>query len=229
MSDTSIPVVFGAGVISFLSPCLLPLVPVYIANMAGVSVLDRNSKISFRTPLTHTLIFVIGFTVVFTGLGASAGLVGFYSGAHSDTLTKIAGALLIFFGVFLLASLKIHWLSYEKHFGNTLLVGTGYARSLLIGAAFALGWTPCVGPILGGVLTLAYDSGTAWKGAYLLVVYSLGLGIPFLAMSLAITPISTYLKKFRRYMPLASIIGGILLIVVGILMYLDQLAPLSDL
>lgn len=229
MSDTSIPVAFGAGVVSFLSPCVLPLVPVYIANMAGVSVLDRNSRISFRTPLIHTLIFVAGFTVVFAGLGASAGLVGFYSGAHSDVLTKVAGALLIFFGIVLLASLRIRWLNYEKHIGNTLLVGAGHTRSLLIGAAFALGWTPCVGPILGGILTLAYDSGTAWKGAYLLVVYSLGLGLPFLIMSFAVAPISAYLKQFRRYMPLASLVGGLLLIVMGILMYFDQLAPLSDL
>jgi len=228
MSDTSIPVAFGAGVLSFLSPCVLPLVPVYLANMAGVSVLERNSGISFRTPLAHTLVFVLGFTLLFTAWGASAGLMGFYFTDHQDLLHKVAGGLLVFFGVFLLASLKIPFLNYEKRVSGVFTSGTGYVRSFLIGAAFALGWTPCIGPILGGILALAWDSGTAWKGAYLLVVYSIGLGVPFITMSFAITPISGYLKQFRRYMPLASVIGGLLLIIVGILMYTDQLAELGD-
>lgn len=227
MSDTSIPVAFGAGVVSFLSPCVLPLVPVYLANMAGVSVLDRESRISFRIPLIHTLIFVAGFTVVFSALGASAGLVGFFAGAHSDVLHKVAGGALIFFGVFLVASFKIPWLNYEKRVGHAFVRGSGYFRSFLVGAAFALGWTPCVGPILGGILTLAYDSATAWKGTYLLLVYSLGLGVPFVIMSFAVVPINAQLKNFRRYMPVASLIGGLILITVGALMYLDQLERLG--
>ncbi|MFA4837276.1 MAG: cytochrome c biogenesis protein CcdA [Dehalococcoidia bacterium] len=227
MSDTSLPIVFGAGILSFLSPCVLPLVPVYLANMAGVSVLDRDSGVGFRTPLVHTLIFVAGFTVIFTALGASAGLLGFFAGAHRDVLSKIAGGLLIFFGIFLIASLKIPWLNYQKHVGIGIGSGTGYLRSFLIGSAFALGWTPCVGPILGGILTLAYDSETAWRGSYLLLVYSLGLGIPFIIMSLAVSPISAYLKRFSRYTPLASLVGGVLLIVVGALIYFDKLSRLS--
>lgn len=225
MSDTSIPVAFGAGVLSFLSPCVLPMVPVYIANMAGVSVLDHDSKVSYRTPLAHTLVFVAGFSLVFSALGASAGLIGFAIDARLDN--RIAGGLLIFFGVFLLASLKVPWLNYQKHVGGAFGHKTGYARSFLLGAAFSLGWTPCIGPILAGIFTLAANSATAWKGTYLLMIYSLGLGLPFIAMSFAIGSISRYMKRFSRYTPLVSLIGGILLIGIGVLMYVDQLSRLA--
>lgn len=178
-------------------------------------------------PLIHSLVFVAGFSTVFIGLGAAAGLVGFAVGAHLEVFHKIAGGLLIFFGIFLIASLKVPWLNYERRIGHSYGSGTGYARSFLIGAAFSLGWTPCVGPILGGILTLAYDSETVWRGAYLLTSYSLGLGLPFIIMSLAVGPISSYLKRFSNYTPLASLIGGLLLIAIGILIFFDQLAWLS--
>ncbi|MBT9166632.1 MAG: Thiol:disulfide interchange protein DsbD [Chloroflexi bacterium] len=132
--------------------------------------------------------------------------------------------MLIFFGLFLLASLKIPWLNYEKRMHHASGGGIGYSRSFLIGAAFSLGWTPCIGPILGGVLTLAASSETAWQGAYLLTSYSLGLGLPLVIISLAIGPISSHLKRFSRYTPLASLIGGLLLILVGTLIFFDRLA-----
>jgi len=225
--NVSLFIAFSAGLLSFLSPCVLPLVPVYLANLAGVAVLDRDAKVSYRTPLFHSLTFVAGFSVVFIGLGAAAGLVGFAVGAHLEVLHKVAGGLLIFFGLFLLASLKVPWLNYEKRMGNAFGSGTEYLRSFLVGAAFSLGWTPCVGPILGGILTLAYNSETAWQGAYLLTSYSLGLGLPFVIMSLAVGPISSYLRRFSRYTPLASLIGGLLLIFVGVLIFLNRLAWLS--
>ena len=226
MSDTSIPVAFSAGVLSFLSPCVLPLVPVYLANMAGVAVLDRDSGTNFRTPLTHALVFVAGFTIVFTLLGASVGLLGFAFDTELDN--KIAGGALIFFGVFLLASFKIPQLNYQNHMGNSLIRGAGYTRSLLIGAAFALGWTPCVGPILGAVLTLAYDSDTALKGAYLLMIYSMGLGLPFILMSLGVNRARGYLSRFSRFTPLVSLAGSFLLMLIGSLMYFDKLAWLGN-
>ncbi len=224
MSEISLFISFGAGVLSFLSPCVLPLVPVYLANLAGASVLDRNTDVGFRTPLFHTLVFVAGFSIVFIALGTAAGLTGFAIGAHLETLHRIAGGLLIFFGLFLLASLKIPWLNYEKRMHHASGGGIGYSRSFLIGAAFSLGWTPCIGPILGGVLTLAASSETAWQGAYLLTSYSLGLGLPLVIISLAIGPISSHLKRFSRYTPLASLIGGLLLILVGTLIFFDRLA-----
>ena len=224
MSEISLLIAFGAGILSFLSPCVLPLVPVYLANLAGVSVLDRKAGVGFRTPLFHTLVFVAGFGIVFAALGAAAGLTGFAIGAHLETLHRIAGGLLVFFGLFLIASLKIPWLNYEKRLHHASAGGIGYSRSFLIGAAFSLGWTPCIGPILGGVLTLAANSETAWHGAYLLTIYSAGLGLPFVVISLAIGPISSHLRRFSCYTPLISLIGGLLLILVGALIFFDRLA-----
>ncbi|MBT9142856.1 MAG: Thiol:disulfide interchange protein DsbD [Dehalococcoidia bacterium] len=228
MSDISLLIAFGAGILSFLSPCVLPLVPVYLANLAGSSVLDRNTGMGFRTPLCHTLVFVGGFSIVFTALGAAAGLTGFAIGAHLETLHRIAGGLLVFLGLFLIASLKLPWLNYEKRLHHASARGIGYSRSFLIGAAFSLGWTPCIGPILGGMLTLAASSETAWQGAYLLTSYSAGLGTPFVIISLAIGPISSHLKRFSRYTPLVSLIGGLLLILVGALIFFDRLAWLMS-
>lgn len=224
MSDISFLISFGAGILSFLSPCVLPLVPVYLANLAGTSVLSDNAKGGFRAPFFHTIIFVAGFAVVFTALGAVAGLTGFAIGAHLETLHRVAGGLLVFLGLFLLASLKVPWLNYEKRLSHTFSKKIKYSRSFLIGAVFSVGWTPCIGPILGGVLALAATMETAWQGAYLLMAYSIGLGLPFIIMSLAVAPINSRLKHFRRYTPLVSLMGGLLLILVGILIFFDQLA-----
>lgn len=224
MSEISVFIAFGAGIVSFLSPCVLPLVPVYLANLAGVSALDANKGIGFGAPFFHTLLFIAGLATVFTALGAIAGLTGFAIGAHLEMLYRIAGGLLVLFGIFLLASLKIPWLNYEKRVHHAFGGGIGYSRSFLIGAAFSLGWTPCIGPILGGVLTLAAHSETAWQGAYLLAGYSAGLGLPFVIISLAIGPISSHLKRFSHYTPLVSLIGGLLLILVGALLFFDRLA-----
>jgi len=224
MSEISLFIAFGAGVFSFLSPCVLPLIPVYVANLAGVSVLDRNTGVGFHTPVFHTLVFVAGFSIIFTALGAAAGLTGFAIGAHLEMLHRIAGGLLVFFGLFLLASLKVSWLNYEKRLHHASGGGIGYSRSFLIGAAFSLGWTPCIGPILGGVLTLAASSETAWQGAYLLTTYSFGLGLPFVIISLVIGRIGSHLRRFSRYTPLVSLIGGLLLILVGALIFFDRLA-----
>ncbi|MFP4640743.1 MAG: cytochrome c biogenesis CcdA family protein [Dehalococcoidia bacterium] len=225
--NISFIVAFGGGVLSFLSPCVLPLVPVYLANVAGASVLSSDGKAAYRGPLFHALVFVAGFSLVFTGMGTAAGLAGFATGAHLQTLNLISGSLLVFFGLFLLASFKIPWLNYEKRVGSSLGSGTGYLRSFLIGAAFSLGWTPCVGPILGGILAMAYNSETAWRGAYLLIAYSLGLGLPFVIVSLAVGTISLWLKRFSRYTPLVSTISGLLLIAVGVLTILNKLQWLS--
>jgi cytochrome c-type biogenesis protein len=223
MSEISVFIAFWAGVVSFLSPCVLPMAPVYLANLAGVSALDANKGISIGAPFFHTLLFISGLAAVFVALGAVAGLTGFAIGVHLEMLHRIAGGLLVFFGIFLLASLKITWLNYEKRLHHAMGGGIGYSRSFLIGAAFSLGWTPCIGPILGGILTLAASSETAWQGGYLLASYSAGLGLPFLIMSLAIGSISSHLKRFSRYTPLVSLIGGLLLLVVGALVFFDRL------
>ena len=150
-------------------------------------------------------------------------MIGFTISAHLAIIRKIAGGLLIAFGLFILAALKVPWLNYEKRLAPSLSNTTGYLRSFLTGAIFCLAWTPCVGPILGGILTLALSSETAGQGAYLLLVYSLGLGLPFLAMGAAFDFIAPLLKSINRYSSLIYIASGVLLIAVGILILTNRL------
>jgi cytochrome c-type biogenesis protein len=216
----------AAGILSFLSPCILPLVPVYLANIAGASVLTPDIP-ERRYILLHTISFIVGFSLVFTALGASLGLLG--AAVPQGVLEKVAGALLIVFGIFLVAATKVPWLNYEKRLDFGRAKGTGYLRSLLIGVIFSLGWIPCVGPILGGILALAASSQTAWQGVYLLLAYCLGLGLPFIAVGLALGAASRYIKWLSRHAFVTSIVAAVLLISVGILMLTGYLEYLSGL
>jgi cytochrome c-type biogenesis protein len=223
MQDVSIWLAFGAGVLSFFSPCVLPLVPVYLASVCGTEILEAKAKRARFTILLHSLSFVLGFTIVFVALGAAAGLAGFAIGSQSIVI-KIGGGLLIAFGLFLLASLKFPWLNYERRISPSLGATTGYLRSLLIGGIFSLAWTPCVGPVLGGILTLAWGSETVWRGAYLLAIYSLGLGIPFLVIGFAFDFFRPLLRRLHRYSTWSYVFSGVLLIVVGILILTNTLS-----
>lgn len=223
MEEISLLVAFGAGLLSFLSPCVLPLVPVYLASLAGPEIFDDKITRKRMPVFLHSLSFVLGFALVFTILGAGAGLIGFAISAHLAVIRQIAGSLLIVFGLFILASLKVPWLNYEKRLSSSLGTTTSYLRSFLTGGIFSLAWTPCVGPILGGILTLALGSETAWQGAYLLATYSLGLGIPFLIIGIAFDFITPLLKRIYRYSSLIHIISGLLLITVGILILINKL------
>ena len=216
----------AAGLLSFLSPCILPLVPVYLANMAGSSVLAPG-RTDRRPVLLHTISFIVGFSLVFIALGASLGLLG--AAVPQQVLEKVAGTLLIAFGIFLVAATKVPWLNYEKRLDFTRAKGAGYLRSLLVGVIFSLGWIPCVGPILGGILTLAARSQTVWQGIYLLLAYCLGLGLPFIAVGLALGAASRYIKWLSRHAFVTSIIAAVLLISVGILMLTGYLEYLSGL
>jgi cytochrome c-type biogenesis protein len=226
MSGITFVTALVAGILSFLSPCILPLVPVYLANIAGASVLTPEPA-DRRRILLHTISFIVGFSLVFVALGASLGLLG--AMAPLDVLYKIGGALLIAFGVFLAASAKVPWLNYEKRLSFAGAKGRGYLRSLLIGAIFSLGWTPCVGPILGGILVLAASSQTVWQGVYLLLAYCLGLGLPFIAVSLALGAASRFIRWLSRHAFVTSIVAAVLLISVGILMLTGYLEYLSAL
>jgi len=223
MGNVSLLVALGAGLLSFLSPCVLPLVPVYLASLAGPEIFeDRVGR--RRIPIfLHSLSFVTGFTIVFTIMGAGAGLAGFAIGAHLTLLSKIAGILLIAFGTFMLVALKVPRLNFEKRLTPSQSRTTSYLRSFLTGSIFCLAWTPCIGPILGGVLTLAGSSATAWSGASLLAIYSLGLGIPFLIIGAAFDSITPLLKRIRRYSTAIYIISGAVLIWIGIFILTNRL------
>jgi len=225
--NISLVVAFSGGLLSFLSPCVLPMVPVYLASLYGPEIFDSRG---IRVPLfLHSLSFVIGFSGVFTALGAVVGLTGYAISPGYALLNKIAGSLLIAFGLFILVALKVPWLNYEKRFTLPLGSTTGYLRSLLIGAVFSLAWTACVGPILGGILAIATVRATAWQGAYLLAVYSLGLGLPFLIIGVAFDSVLPLLKRINRYSGLIHIISGLLLIIVGVLVLMNKVGWISSL
>ena len=157
MENLTFWVAFSAGLLSFFSPCVLPLVPVYLASLCGPKIFETGATKRRITTFLHSLSFVIGFSIVFVALGAAAGLAGFAIGAYLSILNQISGSLLIFFGVFMLVALKVPWLNYEKRLALSLSNTTSYLRSFLIGAVFCIAWTPCLGPIIGGILTLAMN------------------------------------------------------------------------
>jgi cytochrome c-type biogenesis protein len=227
MEDISPLVAFTGGIISLFSPCILPMVPVYLATLCGPEILNRNIPVPRLTIFLHSLAFVLGFSLVFILLGAGAGSIGGVISSHMRLVRWISGSLMILFGIVMLASDRVSWLNYEKRLSfNNSLTG-GYLRSLLIGILFALAWTPCVGPVLAGILSLALNSGSAWQGAVLLGFYSFGLGLPFLVIGLLLGSALPLIKRLGRYTKYLNIAGGILLVIVGILVLLNKLSWFS--
>jgi len=223
MEEVSLLVAFGAGLASFVSPCVLPLVPVYFASLCGPEILDPKAAVSRIPIFLHSLSFVLGFSLVFTMMGVLVGLAGIVISPYSVVVRQVVGSLLIVFGLFMLAALRVPWLNYERHLAPSLGTTTGYLRSFLTGGIFCLAWTPCVSPLLSSVLTLALGSETAWQGAYLLAVYSLGLGLPFLIIGAVFGSITPLLRRINRYSKWIYIISGLLLIAIGILILTNRL------
>jgi cytochrome c-type biogenesis protein len=228
-----IVVAFTAGVLSFLSPCVLPLIPSYASFITGMSMSEltepgRAVDGRRRTILTHGLLFVSGFTLVFLALGASATLLGSLFHFYSGWVTKFGGVLLIIFGVYLLGIVPLPWAAREfrVHLANKPL---GYVGTLLVGIAFGAGWTPCIGPVLGGILTMAATTGSVGEGMGLLASYSLGLAVPFLLATLALDHFLAGFRRFRHWLPWVSRASGLLLIVVGILLLTGSFTVLSGL
>jgi cytochrome c-type biogenesis protein len=205
----------GAGIVSFLSPCVLPLVPGYLSAVSGVSVaeLDRSS---WRSVLVPSLIFVASFSAIFILLGLTATGLGRTLNEHQGTLEKVAGALIIALGVYFVASLFVARLNREWHV-EALVARAGKGGPIVAGAAFAIAWTPCIGPTLGAILTAASISSSAGHAALLLAVYSAGLGIPFLATALAFSRMTTAFAVIKRHYGVVMGAGGAILITMGIL------------
>ncbi len=221
-----IGIAFLGGVFSFLSPCVLPLVPGYISLMSGVSIEKlKQGEGATGAVAARALLFILGFSVVFVGMGASASVVGAFLNEYRSVLLKIAGAIIILFGVFLLGALKIPALYREKRYHGG--VGRGKTGTFLLGLAFAFGWTPCVGPILAALLALAATRETVTQGVLLLSVYSLGLGLPFLLTALGINKFLAFYQGFRRHLLWVERFAGVLLIGVGLLVLTNQLTWLS--
>jgi cytochrome c-type biogenesis protein len=249
---------FMAGIISFLSPCVLPLVPAYIAHLTGISS-SPEAVATRKETLSHATAFVLGFGVVFTVIGASVGLVGSLIAGQLPTLEKIAGVFLIILGLNLMGVIRIPWLYRTYQVGpgtsgggggrslayagavaggggagrTTATIGVqstalSYGRSFGFGSAFAVAWTPCIGPVLGAILTLAAASTTVYQGAYLLLAYSAGLAVPFLIAGFALGSVTAGIKRFGRFLPVLEITTGALIVLVGVLVFLNEFTTLNQ-
>jgi cytochrome c-type biogenesis protein len=248
---------FAAGVISFLSPCVLPLVPAYVAHLTGVAS-DPGATATRRETMSHAAAFVSGFGIVFTVIGASAGLVGGLVIDHMPTLEKIAGVFLIVLGLNLMGVIRIPWLYRTFAIGSgtsgggtsggggTLAYATAganggtatatitarstalsYARSFGFGSSFAIAWTPCIGPVLGAIILLAGQSGTVHQGSYLLLAYSAGLAVPFLIAGYAVGSVTAGLRRYGHLLPVLEVTAGAIVALIGVLIFLNEFTSLN--
>jgi cytochrome c-type biogenesis protein len=221
---------FIFGLLSFVSPCVLPIVPGYLSFISGISFDDmknaENRSAARRRVLVTSLMFILGFSVVFIALGASATAVGQVLREQLGIITKIAGGIIIVFGLHMIGVFKIPFLNYEKRFHSSSKP-LGLLGAFLVGLAFAFGWTPCIGPILASILMMAATSGQAGQGLLLLTIYSVGLGLPFLVSGLLFHQFLSFFQHFRRYIRLTEIITGVLLILVGLLLISGKLGWLT--
>ncbi len=219
---------FFAGVFMFLAPCTLPIVPGYLAFISGVSLGGTADAVARRLArikvLRNALAFVLGFSFVFISLGASAGFIGAALGEWRFLLSQLGGAIIILFGVTMLNLIRIPWLSVDWRMPTPRFLTLGRPESsFLIGAIFALGWSPCIGPILGTILLIASTSSVALQGALLLAVFSLGLSLPFLLTALLIYEATAFLSRISTLVWWLSFIGGLFLLLLGTLMLLGKM------
>ncbi len=237
MNEVGIPVAFLAGIVSFASPCCLPLVPGYVSYMVATN--PDGSAASRRTALLHSLSFVAGFTVVFIAIWASVGLIGYLFRDYVGLLRQLGGAVLVFMGLHVAGLINIPALYREKRLpigpgssasqagGNDTRGEPSYARSAMVGVIFSAGWTPCIGPILGGIIGLASVSASVGQGTLLLLVYAIGLGVPFILVALGATAVSERLSWLRRHQAAVNAVTGTMLAAIGFLMITNTFARLS--
>jgi len=228
MFEVSLVSAFIAGILSFVSPCILPLVPVYISFMTNKAALGtENIKLPPRLFIfLNSVFFVLGFSLVFIILGSTATFIGRILGDYSGIISRVGGGLLIIFGLNYMGVFKIPFLNFEKKFNIPESAKYNYLGSFLIGIIFSFGWVPCIGMILSGILLLASQLSTLTQGILLLLAYSLGLGIPFMLFSVFIGLFSKFFKKINRYMRVFTIISGILLIILGLVFITDSMTRL---
>lgn len=230
MDNISGGVAFVAGIFSFLSPCVLPLVPGYISFISGVSFEELSAppggKKFMGKVVASAVSFVLGFSFVFVALGASATVLGQALIRHMHVATRVAGVIIVILGLHLTGVFRLRWLEYQKKM-NVNKVSPGILGAFLVGLAFAFGWTPCIGPILGGILVLAASEGTVTKGISLLGMYSLGLGIPFIITAFATGFFLRMLGKYRRFIRWGEIAAGIFLVIVGIIVFFDKMGVIG--
>ena len=232
MESSSITIIgaFIAGLLSFLSPCVLPLIPSYVTYITGLSFADLQAEHPThkvrRQIIIHSLLFIAGFTCVFILLGASATYVGGFLHEHMKAMRRVGGVLIILFGVHLSGLVPVRFLLGEKRV-TIHRKPAGYAGSFLVGVAFSAGWTPCIGPILASILAVAAIEQTVLRGIMLLLAYSMGLAIPFFLAALAMHQFLVVFNRFKKYIRLFEIITGVFLVIVGIMVFGNFLTRFS--
>jgi len=219
------------GLVSFLSPCILPLIPSYVSYITGISydelVSPEAQKKNVRTTLQHSLAFVLGFSIIFVLLGASASLMGQVLTQYLDVIRIGGGVLIIIMGIFVMDVVHIPFLQREARL-QLKNRPAGYVGTVIVGMIFGAGWTPCTGPFLGSVLTLAMEADTLGRGMVLLMFYSLGLGIPFILSALAISEFLTHSRKLKPHLKAVKIVSGVILIIMGILLITNSMTLLTS-
>ncbi|MDH4096951.1 MAG: cytochrome c biogenesis protein CcdA [Nitrospira sp.] len=222
---------FSAGLLSFVSPCVLPLVPSYISYITGLSVeqlTDASERVKFKKAIVlNSLLFIAGFSSVFIAFGASASLLGQVLITYQDHIRRVGGVLIVLFGLYLLGILNLNFLKMEHRF-QFRSRPAGYLGSFLIGVAFAAGWTPCVGPVLGSILLYASTTDSLISGVVLLTAYSLGLGLPLFLTALGVDRFLAYFKEVRVYLWGVSTVSGVLLVIVGVMIYANSLTIVTS-
>ncbi len=226
MNNVGILIALTAGILSFLSPCVLPLVPSYLTFVTGMSLEDLQGGVNRKATLIHSLLFVIGFSTIFILLGASASFLGQFFRQYEIWISRIGGLIIIVLGLHLTGIFKLTPLLREKRI-QLNDKPAGYLGTLGVGAAFGAGWTPCIGPVLGAILTYGFSQDTMWAGVGLLTVYSIGLAIPFLLSALLLDWFLHAFQRFRRYMHAVEIGSGVLLVFLGILLLTGSFTMLS--
>ncbi|HYE12396.1 MAG TPA: cytochrome c biogenesis protein CcdA [Patescibacteria group bacterium] len=227
MKDISIVLAFSAGLLSFLSPCVLPLVPAYVSYLTGAAIQDLSQGKAKLYTLYKAIGFTLGFSIIFIIMGLSITTLGKYFDKYQDYIRIIGGILVIVFGLHITGLVKIKYFYYEKRLTEPGKLGSG-ASSILLGMAFATGWTPCIGPILASILIYAGSMSTIYKGVLLLIAYSIGLALPFIFTALAIESFSKYFRRISKYMPIISAISGFLVIGVGLIILFDKFLRFSS-
>jgi len=229
-SHINLSIAFGAGLVSFLSPCMLPLVPIYLAQLVSQSTY-QSARLSERSPtrlltFTHAALFVLGFTLAFVALGATASTLGSLLQAYQSQLRLFGGMLLILIGLHMTGLIQVPLFFWQKRVVFHP-ARPSYPASLLIGIIFAIGWTPCIGLILGPILGLAAAAATLKQGVLLLLAYSLGMGLPFLLLGLGLNQTSRWFIRLKPYLPWIEIATGVVMILVGILISFNMLTVLN--
>jgi cytochrome c-type biogenesis protein len=230
MTEVNVLVAFAAGVFSFLSPCVLPLIPSYLSFVSGVSLEEmRGAQAAARVRtrvLLNSIAFILGFSLVFVSLGASASFLGGLFLGYRDAIRLAGGLFVLLVGLYLVGLFKIGALERYLQF-NLKDKPAGYLGSVLVGITFAVAWTPCVGPVLGAVLALAGASGEVGRGIFLLSSYAAGLAAPFFLSALAVNSFLQFSQRFRRYIHAVHVMGGVLLIIAGVLLITDYMTFLN--